>query len=79
MQATSVDLRFKTKEIFEALARGESIELLQRGKIKGKIVPTSKKKRMRAEDHPYFGMEKDDPRTVDEIMNELRGLRYRDI
>ena len=81
MQATSVDLRFKTKQIFEALERGESIELLQRGKVKGRIIPTekSKTKRMRAEDHPYFGSEKGDKRSVEQIMNELRGPRYRDI
>jgi len=79
MQATSVDMRFKTKQIFEAHARGETVDLLQRGKLKGHIVPVSAKHRMKAQDHPYFGMEKGDKRSVTEIMDELRGLRYRDL
>jgi antitoxin (DNA-binding transcriptional repressor) of toxin-antitoxin stability system len=79
MQATSVDLRFKTKQIFEALDRGESIQLLQRGKVKGRIVPISKGKgkRMSAKDHPLFGMESGDKRSVQEVMDELRGPRHR--
>lgn len=30
-------------------------------------------------DHPFFGMWKDDKRSVEEIMDELRGGRYRDL
>jgi antitoxin (DNA-binding transcriptional repressor) of toxin-antitoxin stability system len=79
MQATSVDMRFKTKQIFEALDRGEQVDLMQRGKLKGRIVPVSSRPRIKAQDHPFFGMEKGDKRSVTEIMDELRGLRYRDL
>lgn len=79
MQATSVDMRFKTKQIFEALDRGENVELLQRGKLKGRIIPVPNGHKMKAEDHPLFGMEKGDKRSVAQIMDELRGPRYRDL
>ncbi len=38
-----------------------------------------KKKRIRVQDCPAFGMSKDDTRPVEEIMDELRGGRYRDL
>jgi hypothetical protein len=76
MQASSVDLRFKTKQIFEALDRGESVDLLQRGRLKGRIVPSSAHRNMKAQDHPLFGMEKNDKRSVAKVMDELRSPRY---
>ena len=79
MQATSVDLRFHTKQIFEALDRGEKVELLQRGKLKGTIVPASALPLMRVEDHPYFGSEKADRRSVKTIMKEIRKPRFSDL
>jgi hypothetical protein len=53
-----------------------------RGKVKGVIVPNggkTKKTKMRMEDHPFFGMNRDDPRSVEEVMNELRKPRYSDL
>jgi antitoxin (DNA-binding transcriptional repressor) of toxin-antitoxin stability system len=76
MQATSVDMRYKTKQIFEALDRGEQVELLQRGKLKGRIIPASDKRKIKIQDNPYFGSEKNDKRSVAEIMKELRRPRY---
>ena len=76
MQATSVDMRYKTKQIFEALDRGEQVELLQRGKLKGRIIPSNNTKKCALEDNPYFGSEKNDMRSVTEIMSDLRKSRY---
>jgi len=75
MQATSVDMRFKTKQIFEALDRGERVDLLQRGRLKGCIVPASSRHKIKAEEHALFGSEKSDKRSVVKIVDDLRRLR----
>jgi len=59
MKATAVDLRRRTKEIIDALDRGESVIITYRGKEKGTIVPRRKRKRMPAADHPAAGIWKD--------------------
>jgi prevent-host-death family protein len=83
MEATIVDLRYNMKDVLRALDRNEEVTITYRGKVKGVIVPKTekkkKRKRMRVEDHPFFGMSRDDPRTVEEIMGELRGGRFRDL
>ena len=38
-----------------------------------------KKKLMRVQDSAFFGMLKDEKRSTEEIMDELRGGRYRDL
>ena len=77
MKASSVDLRYKTKEIFEALERRETIALHVRGKLKGYIVPADQgKARIKAEDHPFFGSRADDHEEVAAIMERLRAPRY---
>ena len=82
MRASIVDLRYRMKDVLCALDRNEEVTITYRGKIKGVIVPKrekNRKKRMRVVDHPFFGMSRDDPRTVEEIMDELRGGRFRDL
>ncbi len=39
MRATTLDLRYRTKEILRAVERGEIVTILYRGKPKAKIVP----------------------------------------
>jgi hypothetical protein len=34
------------------------------------------KKKIRTQDHPFFGMRKDDKRSVEQVMKELRRPRY---
>ena len=80
MEATAMDLRYHLKDIFKALDRNEPVDLLYRGKLKGTIVPKqSKKPKMDMRDHPAFGIMADDPRSVEEIMHELRKGRYDDL
>jgi len=77
MTATIVDLRYKTKKILEALDRRESVTLLYHGKVKGTIIPTHSKTKIRAQDHTFFGSMAHDKRTVSQIIDKLRTPRYR--
>jgi antitoxin (DNA-binding transcriptional repressor) of toxin-antitoxin stability system len=61
MKVTIVDLRTRTAEVIKALDRNERVTILYRGKPKGIIYPAKdpERKRMRASEHPAFGMWKD--------------------
>jgi len=78
MKASSVDLRYKTKEIFAALERRETVSLHVRGKLKGYIIPADQGKvtTMKVEEHPFFGSRADDKENVAEIMSRLRAPRH---
>lgn len=79
MDLTVVDLRYKTKEILKAVERGETVNLLYHGKIKAMIVPFHpKNKKFKIEDHPFFGMCKEDKTPISKVMKRLRGSRYND-
>jgi antitoxin (DNA-binding transcriptional repressor) of toxin-antitoxin stability system len=82
MKASIVDLRYRMKDVLRALDRNEEVTVTYRGEVKGVIVPSGGKKRnktkMRVEDHPLFGSAKSD-KSVEEVMNELRDGRYRDL
>lgn len=80
MEASVVDLSYHMKDVLQALERNEEVKVLHRGKLKGTIVPaTSEKKRMLVQEHPLFGCQPKSRKTVETIMDELRGPRYRDI
>lgn len=82
MKASIVDLRYRMKEILKALKRNEKVTILYHGKVAGTIVPPQKQKpRMKASEHPFFGISKEKitQKDVDRIMDELRGDRYRDL
>jgi hypothetical protein len=77
MNATVVDLRYKTKEILKALDRQESVNILYHGKIKGVIRSIEKKSNKSVQEHAFFNL---NPRvSVEKIMAELRGGRHRDL
>ena len=52
MEASVVDLRYKMKDVLEALERKETVTILYHGKIKGKIVPVSEAERRRSRTIP---------------------------
>ena len=84
MKASVVELRYKMKEILQALRRHENVDILYHGKVAGTIVPpknSKSKKRMKAQEHSLFGMQRDayKDKSVDQIMDTLRGGRYRDL
>ena len=76
MQASMVDLRYKSNDILAALDHGEEVILLYRGKPKGTIVPIVGKSTGAVTDHPFFGMNCQSDKPVEDILNELRGGRY---
>jgi antitoxin (DNA-binding transcriptional repressor) of toxin-antitoxin stability system len=81
MQASVVDLRYKMKDVLEALKRNEVVGVSFRGKKIADITPITalSKKPKQVADHAFFGMCKKAKLTVASEMTKLRGGRYRDI
>jgi len=84
MKATTLDLRYKMKDILRAIDRGETVTVLYRGKEKARLVPIESKteKELKPSDHPAFGMWKDREDMKDPVayIRKLRDTpRYRDI
>ena len=77
MKANIVDLRYKMKDVLKALSRKERVEIIYHGKSKGIIIPTHEAHQKSVKEHPFFGLSKNDKRTVAEQMQDLRGGRYR--
>lgn len=77
MKATVLDLRRRTKEIIEALDRGESVTITYRGKEKGTIVPARNKSRRSIAEFAFCGMWKDraDMKDVHAYLRRLRESR----
>ena len=60
MKFTTLDLRFKMKDVLRAIDRGETVTVFYRGKEKARMVPIeSKPEGMKPSDHPACGMWKD--------------------
>ena len=76
MEASIIDLRYKMKDVLEALERREAVKILYHGKVKGTIVPVSGSQKARMKDHPFFGMRKDEKESVPELIDRLRKGRY---
>jgi antitoxin (DNA-binding transcriptional repressor) of toxin-antitoxin stability system len=82
MEASIVDLCYRMKSVLEAPDRGESVTVLHRGKPRDRLEPirskAETKPRMKAEDHPAFGMGKDrkDMEDVEAYLRNLRKPRY---
>lgn len=82
MKASAKDLRLKSKEIINALSRGEEVILTYRGKIKGRIVPlmtpTKGKNRGGYAADALFGIWKDNCKVEDvgAFVEQIRGGRF---
>jgi antitoxin (DNA-binding transcriptional repressor) of toxin-antitoxin stability system len=76
MKASIVDLRYKTKEILQALERNESVTILYHGKVKGIITPAGRPAGQDMRKHPVFGLRRDAGETVQEEMERLRKPRH---
>ncbi len=76
MKASIVDLRRKMSDVLRALARGERVTILYRGKEKAVMHPTatSATSDMRASQHAAFGMwrNRDDMEDVGEAVRRIR-------
>ena len=77
MNASIVDLRYKTKQILEALDRRETVSVLYHGKVKGHLVPAVSADRKKVQDTTFFGMRAKDPTPVSEVMQTIRGGRFK--
>jgi len=75
MEASVVDLRYKMRDVLEALERREKVRILYHGKLKGTIVPVSGARKLKVVDHPFFGMRALEKASVSEMMDDLRGGR----
>jgi antitoxin (DNA-binding transcriptional repressor) of toxin-antitoxin stability system len=76
MEASVVDLRYKMKDVLEALERREKVRILYHGKLKGTIIPASAARKLKVVDHPFFGMRATEEASVSEMMDNLRGGRH---
>jgi hypothetical protein len=73
MKASIVDLRYKMNDVLKALARNEEVEILYRGEVRGVIKPALVSESKKIEEHALFGMHKAETRSVEEVMQEIRG------
>ncbi|MCX5828097.1 MAG: type II toxin-antitoxin system Phd/YefM family antitoxin [Deltaproteobacteria bacterium] len=76
MKASVVDLRYKMKDVLQALERREEVSILYHGKVKGRIVPAGTGKRGKVSDHPFFGMDREGTLSVESVMQNLRKERF---
>ncbi len=76
MQVSALDLRYKTKQIIQALERNEDVRIFCCGKLKRCIQPVKPNYKKRClSSHPFFGMFRNAPDNLDTVMNELRRVR----
>ena len=76
MQTTVVNLRYRMKDILNALSRRERVQILYHGRIKGEIVPAGEHSIGPVKEHPFFGMYRNNSRSVEDAMKDLRKGRY---
>jgi prevent-host-death family protein len=74
MQTTAKYLRFHTREILEAAARGEEIVVTWRGKPRARVVGLERRVRS-VSSNPAFGIWKDRDIDVPETVDRLRESR----
>ena len=82
MTATTLDMRYRTHDLFESLSRGIEIVITYRGKKAGILSPyreASSECPIHVEDHPFFGSASDETTSVNETIDSLRGGRYDDL
>jgi antitoxin (DNA-binding transcriptional repressor) of toxin-antitoxin stability system len=78
MEASVVDLRYKTRKVLNALDRRETVTLTYRGKVRGYIVPADQD-RPKAKEHPFFGSDRKNKVSVAKEARELRRGRFSDL
>ncbi|MCH7611918.1 MAG: type II toxin-antitoxin system Phd/YefM family antitoxin [Candidatus Marinimicrobia bacterium] len=76
MKATVVDLRYKMKDVLDALDNNEEVTILYHGQVKGTIIPNSGNSNLEISAHPIFGMYSDNELSVLDELETLRGGRF---
>ena len=74
MHASAKDLRFHSKNLLEAVSRGEEVIITYRGKPCAKLTPLKDSKKKQAQSDPLFGIWKDHKETED-VASYIRNLR----
>lgn len=74
MQATAKDLRFYSKELLDAVARGEEVVITYRGKPCAKLIPINNETTEEDSDDELFGIWKDND-SIQDVDGYLRKLR----
>ena len=74
MKATAKDLRFHSKEILDAVSRGEEVVITYRGKPHAKIVPLKPDSVKENRASKAFGMWKDN-KAVEDVGRYVREQR----
>lgn len=78
MKATAKDLRLRTREVLEAVERGEEVEITHRGKLKARLIPAKATRRGTPGRPRAFGMwsDHDDFDDVRAAVDRLRQGRH---
>ena len=79
MTATTLDMRYRTHDLFESLSRGIEIVITYRGKKAGILSPyreTSSECPVHVVDHPFFGSASDETASVNAIIDRNRQSRH---
>jgi prevent-host-death family protein len=74
MKATAKDLRFHSKEIIEAVVRGEEVVITYRGEPRAKIVPIKNSKNEDKGKDKLFGIWRDND-LVKDVNQYVRAIR----
>ena len=79
MKASILDLRYKMKDVQQALRRNEEVKITYHGKLIGTISSCSHERAVKVANHPFFGMLSSEKAAVDDTMQQLRGGRVNDL
>ncbi len=74
MHASAKDLRFHSKNLLEAVSRGEEVIITYRGKPCAKLTPLKESNKTLSQSDPLFGIWKDHDETKD-VTKFIRNLR----
>ena len=77
MEASILDLRYKMREVLNALNHREKIQIKYHGKIKGEIIPAHSGPRRTSSEHPLFGMLKNRKEDPAAVVSKMRRSRNR--
>ena len=76
MNASVLDLRYKTSDILAALEKQERVTILYHGKPKGTIIPLEDSTAGKVCEQEFFNMYGQETESVEEVMERLRGARH---
>jgi hypothetical protein len=79
MDASIVDLRYKMRNVLNALNRRERVRILYHGKVKGEIIPFKGNSTAKSNGHPLFGMLKGEKGNPVDIVSNMRRGRNNDL